>query len=182
MLGLAVAAGSVAAEPIENGEDLANFDGETWDFERFPDGAQFGKNISAQQVTMKGWPDMVTFADSQIVEANANLASASGGAALRSATVLDGTLENRQTFSFSSGKIAVGFYFVDEEATSVTIEARGQAAQLLDSVTLPASPDTRYAGFTRDQADIYGLTILAAHGGEFPNTPVYIDDFFFAAE
>ena len=99
----------------------------------------------------------------QIVTVGANLGSMSGGIAVRSATVYTADNLNYQMLRFSSLQQGIGFYFRDNLATSVTIEACGQLGNPLESFTLPASTTTRYGGFLRLNADIHEIDIRAPH-------------------
>jgi hypothetical protein len=144
-------------------ENLAGLDGQEFGFQAGQPYANLGLMIGAAAVA-----------------ANANLASSSGGVAIRSETVYVEGNSNSLWLQFSSAQRAVGFYYRDSLATSVTLVARDANYNLVEQDTFPGGAG--YAGLIRPNPDIAWVQVLAPHTSvdDAFQSRFYLDDLSFA--
>jgi hypothetical protein len=140
------------------------------------DGEQFGFKAGQPYVNLG-----VVF-HAAVVAAKAQVSSPSGGVAVRSATIYTHDLQNSLFWTFSTPQRAVGFYYRDTKATSLTVRALDAFGNPLEEATFP--PGDGYAGFVRDGADIVMIQTLAPHTTfeDADRSRTYVDDLSFASE
>jgi len=146
-------------------EDIGSLDGEEFGFKARQPYMNLGLTFHAALVTAK-----------------AQLSSASGGVAVRSATIYVPGLQNSLSFRFATPQRAVGFYYRDTRATSLTVRALDALENPLEEATFPAGEG--YAGFVRERADIVSIQMLAPHPSfdAADQSRTYLDDLSFASE
>lgn len=114
----------------------------------------------------------------------ANIASQSGGIAVKSAIIFASGFTNDQSLVFSTGQRGVGFYVKDSLATSISINAFNTSNTLLETLLLSASSSATYAGFLHQTADIAKIIISAPHlsFSNASSSRTFVDDITFGSE
>jgi len=146
-------------------EDIASLDGDEFGYKAGQPYANLGLTFHAA-----------------VVAAKAQLSSTSGGVAARSATIYTQGLQNSLFWTFLTPQRAVGFYYRDTKATSLTVGALDASWNLLEEASFAGGEG--YAGFARDSADIVGIRTLAPHSSfqDADQSRTYVDDLSFASE
>jgi hypothetical protein len=144
-------------------EDIAGLDGKQFGFQAGQPYAHLGLLIMAASV-----------------QANANLASSSGGVAIRSDVIYTSGFQNTLFLRFSAPQRAIGFYYRDSLAMSVRLVASDANGNMVEEDTFPGGEG--YAGLIRPNAEIASLMIQAPHGTyeEADQSRTTIDDLSFA--
>lgn len=112
-----------------------------------------------------------------------DIGSVSGNISAESSTVYSVLNDNYQHFLFSTPEMAVGFFYQDLTATSITFTALN-SQRILEEFTLTGGPGVKgYAGFLRSSADITEIRISAPHvtAQDAFASRLYTDDISFAS-
>jgi hypothetical protein len=114
------------------------------------------------------------------VRANAGLTSESGGVAASTATIYFPGYQNSLMCQFSYPQRAVGFFYRDPLASSLTVRAFDSGWQLIEEEKFPGGEG--YAGIVRENADIAIIQTRAPHQSikDADQSRTYIDDVSFA--
>jgi hypothetical protein len=150
-------------------EDIARLDGEEFGFQAGQPYAKLGLKIK-----------------NAFVEAHANLANSSSGVAIRSAEIYKREENGREEhwncleLLFSVPQTAIGFFYRDSLAKSVTLVAWDANGNVVEQETFPGGEG--YAGLTRPNPDIAHLRVMALHdtANDAEQSRTYIDDLSFA--
>jgi hypothetical protein len=156
---------------------FAPYDTTVVDFESLAalDGEQFGFAVG-QPYSNIG----LTFAPAS-VRANTNLSSSSRGVAIRSDVIYTSQYTNFLSWSFASGQRAVGFFYRDTRALSISMKAFGADDLLLEEHVIPVGEG--FAGVIRRSPDVRKITLFAPHATftDADQSRTFVDDLCFGS-
>jgi hypothetical protein len=178
-VGIIVVTPTAYAATSNNNSIFGTIDATTIDFENLAgqEGQQFGFAVGQPYASFG-----LTMGYQIVKNPNPDMGSKSKDLAAQSATVYELGYSNYQWFSFTSGQSAIGFFYQDLLATSISISALDKSESELESITLKGG--SGYIGFLRDTPDIFKIQISAPHNSvqEAYDSRTFIDDLSFTAQ